>query len=564
MLVNVPTFLLAACLAGYGSVRYLREDRRQELLAFISLMAGIGLWQLANVLRDLSTTPSTKLQVLHVFLAVVVPVFGYSLLWFALAYTDSSQRRIRAVGGLFVAEVLVVGGGIALDPGFLQSVDGVVYQGPVTVLNVTFERWVVLDRTFKTAASIHQLYHYAVWIVSGAILVRHSLGQRSEVAVGQVAATVVGIGTTLIVSSLLFFGVLPPELALTDVALGVLALCLAIAVFRYRLLDLTLVGRRQFVENMDDPLVFVNDEDEVVHSNPPARQVFDVEAGWKGMDATEFFGPYAEAIRPSGTGDPPRDETVEVDDANRYYDVNSTTIETPTGERRGRTIALREVTDLKLTNRRLDQFASMVSHDLRTPLNAAVVRTDRIARERSDEDAEAVRESLDRMEAMIDDMLRLARAGGDVEATEECHLLELVEEVWATVEADGAELDCRLGETTVEADPVRLFQVLENLLRNAVEHNDSPLTVRVGTFGDGGGPETGEDAVGFFVEDDGRGLAADHREGIFEHGYTTDPDGNGYGLSIVRYVVEAHDWEIRVTDGRSGGTRFEVTTAGDR
>jgi signal transduction histidine kinase len=44
-----------------------------------------------------------------------------------------------------------------------------------------------------------------------------------------------------------------------------------------------------------------------------------------------------------------------------------------------------------------------------------------------------------------------------------------------------------------------------------------------------------------------------------EHGYTTNQDGSGYGLSVVRHIVDAHGWEIHVTDGTDGGTRFEIS-----
>jgi hypothetical protein len=57
-----------------------------------------------------------------------------------LAYSGVSQRRIREVGGLFLAELLVLGVGFTVDFEFLQTVDGTVYQGPVSVLNLTFER----------------------------------------------------------------------------------------------------------------------------------------------------------------------------------------------------------------------------------------------------------------------------------------------------------------------------------------------------------------------------------------------------------------------------------------
>jgi signal transduction histidine kinase len=287
--------------------------------------------------------------------------------------------------------------------------------------------------------------------------------------------------------------------------------------------------------------------------------VFDVESGWKGMDATRFFAPQARNIQPPDVDGPTGDSTIEQVGTDRYFKVKSTTAQVPTGEAGGRIISLREVTELKRTNKRLDQFAAMVSHDLRTPLNNAAIQTDRLADERSDGRIGSIKAELDRMEAIIDDMLRLARAGEDIEATEACSLRELVQEVFETVQTDGAKLDCRVGDATVEADPVRLFQLLENLFRNALDHNDTPLTVRVGTVGASGDGADPDVRAGFFIEDDGEGLSDSDRDEIFEHGYTTRRDGNGYGLSIVRSIVEAHGWEIHVTDGADGGARFEIT-----
>jgi signal transduction histidine kinase len=50
------------------------------------------------------------------------------------------------------------------------------------------------------------------------------------------------------------------------------------------------------------------------------------------------------------------------------------------------------------------------------------------------------------------------------------------------------------------------------------------------------------------------------REEIFETGYSTREEGTGFGLNIVERIVEAHGWEIRVTESESGGARFEIQT----
>ena len=63
---------------------------------------------------------------------------------------------------------------------------------------------------------------------------------------------------------------------------------------------------------------------------------------------------------------------------------------------------------------------------------------------------------------------------------------------------------------------------------------------------------------GFFVEDDGPGIPPEDRDIVFERGYSTGTSGTGFGLSIVREIVEAHGWTISATESASGGARFEI------
>jgi len=124
---------------------------------------------------------------------------------------------------------------------------------------------------------------------------------------------------------------------------------------------------------------------------------------------------------------------------------------------------------------------------------------------------------------------------------------------WAVVETADATLVAE-DQFRFEADSDRLEQVLENLFRNAIDHGDPDVTVRVGAL---------EDDRGFYVEDDGAGIPEDEREQVFELGHSTNTDGTGLGLAIVKEIVTAHDWTIAVTESSSGGVRFEVTTTVD-
>ena len=197
-------------------------------------------------------------------------------------------------------------------------------------------------------------------------------------------------------------------------------------------------------------------------------------------------------------------------------------------------------------NERLDDFASIVSHDLRNPLNIASAHTE-LARGAEDpsEHLDKVETSLHRMESLIEDLL--ARARGDQGLDRErLSLAGVAETAWGGVDTKEATL--RLdGDAELNADRDRLRQLFENLFRNAIDHGREDVTVRVGSDDDG-----------FFVADDGPGIPDAEKDGIFEQGITYSEDGTGYGLAIVTDVVEGHGWRIEVSDSVDDGARFEV------
>ncbi|MFD1527006.1 sensor histidine kinase [Halolamina salina] len=205
---------------------------------------------------------------------------------------------------------------------------------------------------------------------------------------------------------------------------------------------------------------------------------------------------------------------------------------------------------LERQNDRLERFASIVSHDLRNPLNVADGSVE-LAREDGElEHLDRAAAALDRMDALIDDLLTLARAGEAIGETEAIDLAALCRECWgdlSTVDADLVDAT----ERTIRADRTRVRQLLENLFRNAMEHGrpgGESVTVTVGDLEDG-----------FYVADDGVGIPEADREIVFERGYSTNAEGTGYGLDIVAEIVEAHGWDVTLTESDGGGARFEIT-----
>ena len=203
--------------------------------------------------------------------------------------------------------------------------------------------------------------------------------------------------------------------------------------------------------------------------------------------------------------------------------------------------------ELVRQNEQLEDFASIVSHDLRNPLNVATGRLELLQDEYQSEHTAQIETALERMEALIDDLLTLAQHGDGVAETESLGLEQVVQQCWRTVETGEATLVVD-EDRVIEADENRLQQLFENLVRNAIEHGGETVTITVGGTDDG-----------FYVADSGRGIPEDERADIFEPGHTTATNGTGFGLSIVEQIVEAHGWSVDVCESESGGARFEIS-----
>ncbi|PSP97490.1 histidine kinase [Halobacteriales archaeon QS_5_70_17] len=223
--------------------------------------------------------------------------------------------------------------------------------------------------------------------------------------------------------------------------------------------------------------------------------------------------------------------------------------------------------ELAAQNERLDEFAGTVAHDLRNPLAGATAYLDLALKEASGEQREYLRtveESLGRMEALIGELLRLARRGADVGRREPIDLADAVDAASESVETEEATL-VNEASGTVLAHRSRLRQLLENLFRNAAEHGSASSGTESGDSVEGG-PEgvtvtVGDLEDGFYVEDDGPGLPPSIAEALFRPADASGDDETGtgagpsLGLLIVERIVAGHDWTGSVEC--DGGTRFE-------
>lgn len=203
---------------------------------------------------------------------------------------------------------------------------------------------------------------------------------------------------------------------------------------------------------------------------------------------------------------------------------------------------------LERQRNRLDEFASVLSHDLRGPLSVAEGYLDLVSMDVDDDRLEKVATAHERMRELIEDVLQLAREGEAVIDPEPVDLEAVVDAAWSAAIQGDDDLTLHVdapADATVEADRRRLIRVFENCFQNAVQHGGDVSEITVSATD-----------TGFAIADDGAGVPADERDAVFEFGMTSDTDGTGIGLAVVREIADAHGWSVSCEASDLDGARF--------
>ena len=378
------------------------------------------------------------------------------------------------------------------------------------------------------------------------------------------ALIIFAIGAIVLVSTTLFIGDYQPHPLIdpTPILFNLQAVGVGWALYRYDFLRVAPVIVTRFFREMDDPVLLINGDRVVADYNAAADALVDDLRTQVSIDAIEdpaFSEMLTAAVTDGGTA---TEFIADTDSRRRIYDIEVTRVTDQFDTTQGYMIVLRDITDrkqrerqLEEQNERLEEFADVVSHDLRNPLSTAegwvAAVTDALDGEEPDVDTaqmglEHITHSHDRMDELIEVLLTMARQGQTVADPEPVSLETCATKAWATAET--GEMTLRVDtDRTVPADPARLRQAFENLFRNANDHSEAATVVVTTT------PE------GFAVEDDGIGIDPDDREDLFAFGYSTNEEGTGIGLAVVKRIIEAHGWRITVGESDDGGACFEVT-----
>jgi PAS domain S-box-containing protein len=578
-----------AALAAVGVMLVLAwtTAQRPERRFLVPMLVGVEAW----VLGDLIAKSTVGLDVVYGAVILQLVASGGAvlcLLLFVLAYTGRGDAIRAPLVGFLLVEPVGFGLLALTDPAHRLVVRGSLASNSVV-------------EAAGPALFGHIAYSYL--LVAVALYLAGELLYRAEfVYRRQATALVVGILAPFLGNALYFFTPVPVDL--TPIMFVVTGGALTYAALRADFLELSPMARSAVLDTISNGVMVLDRHGAVLDSNPQARRLL-------GLDRPIAVGEPVTDLPSAPTGSlerlaeavpPDTERGFELDVEEHILEVRVTPLHDPSDRPVGAAVVLHDVTErerqrraLRRQRERLDQFASVVSHDLRNPLNVAAGGVT-LARNGGDlDDLEMVVDALDRMEEVIEDTLTLARQGEAMGDTEPVDLAELCETCWGMIEHDGAAIEVE--PATIRGDPGRLRHLFENLFRNAVEHGARRASARDargdsverGSTSSRAEPDDGSErtsagqrrspgaddaaghaeedvtvrvgpmADGFYVEDDGPGIPPEDRADVVQVGHSAADGGTGLGLAIVDGIAEAHGWELAITDGASGGARFEFT-----
>ncbi|TYL37899.1 histidine kinase [Natronococcus pandeyae] len=531
-----------AVVCTFGLVALLALRHREQpgavpfvvLTALLAVMAGVVALGRAGILADVRGE-----------FAIFVPFVFASLAWLVLAFEYTGRgpvmtiRRTAALGGFGVAVIGITVFGLVV-PEWLFSV------------------WVLVVNVFQFALVAAAGY--------GAILVARSAISYGDLPLsGSLVLTTAGGGLTAITIVQLFVPAVPLETgfdALQALLAGT-AVLLLLAQVRYRVFETGPsaghLARETVLDEMSASVAITDRDGQVIDLNQTAERTFDVDRSEAlGEPIDDAFG-----IDPDSTDSQPT--TIETSDGRREFVVDRLPLTSHGGDPIGRAVLLRDVTDRRTHEQRLEVLNRVLRHNLRNDLDA--VRGFAEALERDDETVEPAALA-ERIHATASEVAELGTALRRAERflaretvdSEPVDVIGIARRVAADVEAryPGASVAVSAPDSEPElrlrTDRHVLETVLEETVENAVEHNDAAdprvdLGIRRESFG-----------VAIDVADDGPGIPDQERTVLLEGTETPLRHGSGVGLWLVYWGVTrlGGDLEFRENDPRGSVVSIRI------
>ena len=312
----------------------------------------------------------------------------------------------------------------------------------------------------------------------------------------------------------------------------------------------------------ENGVIVVDPERRLLLINRSACEAFQVEQDAVGrliMDVIEDGALLNLVLAP---GDLPRREEVTLKDG-RIWNAQRTPIPGV-----GQAIVMQDITHLKELDRIKSEFVTTVSHDLRSPLTAILGYVELIERagEVNAQQKEFVRRvqlSVEQITNLVNDLLDLGRIEAGLDTNKENTPITVIaryaiDGLRGAAEAAGLTIEAALPEELplVQGDPIRLRQMVGNLIENAIKYTPAGGRIRLEAHAQG-------EQVILRVSDTGRGIPAADQPYLFDKFYRAsnvpdDSPGTGLGLSIVKSIVDNHQGRIWVDSKLGEGATFSV------
>ncbi|MDD4002691.1 MAG: ATP-binding protein [Clostridia bacterium] len=315
------------------------------------------------------------------------------------------------------------------------------------------------------------------------------------------------------------------------------------------------------LENIKQGIIALDGNMNIVLINTFAKDIFDVKKDITGQNilysgcGKQFYQSIEKAHRDDGG----------IFETNRKEKKYTVTVSVKNKGLIESIIILSDVTAIKrMENTRSDFFAN-ASHELKTPITSITGFSELMENEKNPQNiqkyARYIIKDSKRMLRLIDDMLKLSKLDSMTQSStrEKLSVSDIAKEVKDNLSIMAAEKDISIninGDAYIYAVKENIYELIENLVTNAIRYNNKGGKVNIDISQNGG--------TKIIVEDNGIGIAQEHHDRIFERFYRVDKGrskaegGTGLGLSIVKHIVSLYGGELLLESNVGKGTKITI------
>lgn len=326
-------------------------------------------------------------------------------------------------------------------------------------------------------------------------------------------------------------------------------------------MDQRAITLKTITDNMNEVLILLDKNSDIVSANKSALALFDATAGIYGKNIIEMTR-NIELLSHINTAIAGVSSDVLLDISSRTYNALFQPVEGS-----GALILFMDVTDKQRSEKRRREFSANVSHELKTPLTsilgyAEMLENNMVKQDDVSNFTGKIKDESIRLISLIDDIIRLSQLDESKEESMEefsmkCLSSEVMENLTNKADRHKVSLHLECNDVNIKANRQMIYEMLYNLLDNAIKYNVENGNVSVEIVRKDG-------KVNITVKDTGIGISLKDQNRIFERFYRSDKSrskktgGTGLGLSIVKHIVMYHDGTISLESKENAGTKVTI------